>query len=236
MAIWVFTEQKVELYQKSQQPLEAHYQKQANVMVRQAELSSIESEIKAIQSKLAEQKVEHLRKWQELQALKTPRNASVNQSASNPVQPSLTTPEVDKTSLEIEKTKDFVQALTEELGRRVDASIAVSLELEDAKLKASAEFAKAQVRFLWTKRLTTLLYAVVAITVLLLVAWVAVTLIGRRGRFKVKRVLVFGGATGLLSLLIGYQVLEFAGASLIAVLIVIGLLAFVPRSEDPQYI
>jgi hypothetical protein len=227
MGIWIVAKQWVDISEKTNEPLELNYQKEANVLNDQAKLSSAQSEVAALQARLTQERVEQVKKQYLVDSL------TEVQKTQKPPTPSANA-ELEKARADFEATKGLITRLSTDLDNKLAASTAAQLELETAKRRAATDLAKAQLKFLWHKRLITLEYFGIGVAVLLLLVLMVVSVLSLAGRFKASRKIVVGGAAGLLAILIGYEILELAGAALIGVLIVIVVLALMPSGErDP---
>ena len=239
MGIWVFVKQKVDVWQKANEPLEATYQKQHDVLDKQAKQSFAQSELTTLQSKLIQERIDELRKGYLLENLtnapkNTPQTATPATASASPAPTPTTNAELEKAKTDVEVTKRVIETLSSQQDEKIKAVGQAYIDLEAAKLRASANFTQAQIKFLRDKRLVALSYAGIAIFALLVLVWLLVSVIGFAGRFETRRTVVVGSAAALLFILIGYEVFELAGAALIGILVVITILALLPATKNPQ--
>jgi hypothetical protein len=235
MGIWIYVKQKVDLWQKANEPLEATYQKQDDVPGKQAKHSFAQSELTTLQSKLIQEQIDELRKRYLVENLTNAPKTETPGTASPPPASSPTiSAELEKAKTDLELTKRVTETLSSQQDEKVKAAAQAYVDLEAAKLRASANFAQAQVDFLRHKRLVALRYAAIAIIALLLLVWILVSVIGIAGRFETRRTVVVGSAAALLFILIGYEAFELGGAALIGILVVITILALLPATKNPQ--
>ena len=233
MGIWIFVKQKVDLWQKTNEPIEATYQKQHDVPDKQAKYSFAQTELTTLQSKLIQERIDELRKYYLLENLTNAPKTATPASAAPAPSPTVNA-ELAKAKTDLEVTKRMTATLSSQQDEKIKAVAQAHIDLEAAKLSASANFAQAQVDFVRHKRLVALMYAGIAIIALLVLVWVLVSAIGIAGRFKTRRTVMIGSAAALLFILIGYEVFELAGAALIGILVVITILALLPAPKNPQ--
>ena len=224
MGTWIVAKQVVEIREKTNEPLELNYQKDANVLDVQAKLSAAQSEVAALQARLTQERVEQIKKQHLVDTL------TEAQKTDKPPAPA----DLEKARADFESTNDFISRLSTALDNKLTASNTAQIELETAKRRAASDLARAQIKFLWHKRWVTVKYFGIAVGVLLFLILAVVLEISRAGGFEVNLTIVFGGAAALLGILVGYELFALAGAALIGVLIVIIVLAHMPTKEkDP---
>ena len=215
MGIWIVSKQLVDTWQKKNEPLELNYQKEANVINEQANLTAVQGEVTALQTKLTQERVEQVTKQYLIDRL------SEAQKTQTPV-PATSNAELEKAKTDLETSKGLISRLSTELANKQAASATAQIDLETAKRRSAANLAWAQLKFVWKKRAFALLGFVIAV-VLLLVGVMKIA-----GRFNPSPAIVVGGATAFLLILVGYELFEFVGAAVIGVVIVILVLMRMP--------
>ena len=229
VAIFLFIGKWVELQQAVNEPLEITYQIRNNLPLKQANLNRAQAEVSATQAKLIAENLDQVSRRHQLDALvKAPETKSGEGEIDSAAKAT-----VEKLRSEIKVHENIIKTLSDYLVYQTNTGINAQVDLDRAKRLASTDFAKAKVSFQTHNKLATLVYSLIVIGLWLFLIWVAISFSGLKTKFKTNRSLVFYIALAMLSVVIGYEAVGFLGATLVAVVITLLVLMFVPARQTP---
>lgn len=233
MGIWAFAEHQVSLYLKDQEPQEDYFQREAEVPILEGKLDIAKSELAAVQTKLNDQKLYLAQQEFKMAALAAAHPELVD-PAHKPADDSATVElrkDYDKSRIELEATKNLVDALNKSLANDLNAVAGCSSDLAKARKSSAQKFVVSQDKFVRHRKLNTLLRASLFIAGFLLLAFLLTYILAAKQSSGIKRSVVFGGTTLLLLVLLAYQTFEVMGAAIAGTFILIFLLIFLPRQS-----
>jgi hypothetical protein len=213
---WSGAERVADAFYAERAPLEARYQREQGLVVRQVALKAAENELAASRAKLIEKEIEvvGLSAEEAATADLLTREARSNREGFE---------EQRKIALRLQATRNFVAALSAAMSEREQRVKERSFELAIASRTSATAFAQATRVFeLKRKGLAILIgfgLMVGALALLCLVVTVAAKLVGLSPRWR----LPLRVALPVLTLLVGYQAGELVGAAAVSLALLLWL-------------